>query len=173
MKPRLHAALYEDGQALLEAVRETRSAGFEVDDVFTPYPIHGMEHELGLRRSRLAVVGFIAGLAGLVLALALQWWTSAIDWPLNVGGKPFNSFPVFIPVAFELTVLFSGFISLGILLLRTRLWPGSRRRTLPRVTDDRFGLVLVERDASFDAATAHEILLRNGAIEILESEDLL
>ncbi len=173
MSPRYHAALFRDEHDLLEAVRRSREEGYAVEDAYTPYPVHRLDEAMGLRRSRLASVGFIAGVSGLVLALTLQMWTSAVDWPLIVGGMPFNSFPVFIPVAFELTVLFSGLITVGILLMRARLWPGSRRRSLPRVTDDRFGLVLLEQDASFDRGRAYRMLRACGAEEIHEGEDLL
>jgi len=173
MMDRYHIGFFPDEKSLLEAAREAKNLRFEIEDVYTPYPVHGLDEIMGLRPSRLAVVGFIAGVVGLIFALTLQIWTSAVDWPLNVGGKPFNSFPVFIPVAFELTVLFSGFIALGGLVIRTRLWPFSRRPVLPGVTDDLFALVLAERDAGFDLHEAHELMLRAGAVDITEGIDLV
>jgi hypothetical protein len=105
---RYTAAVFRHEQELLDAALEARQAGFEVYDVYTPFPVHGMDQAAGLRPSRLTWIALIAGAVGLMFGLGLQVWTSAYDWPLNVGGKPFNSFPLFIPVTFELTVLFSG-----------------------------------------------------------------
>jgi hypothetical protein len=126
-----------------------------------------------LRRSRLTWIAFVAGAAGLFFGLGLQVWTSAYDWPLNVGGKPFNSFPLFIPVAFELTVLFSGLIAIGVLLLRNRLWLFSRRLVFDRVTDDRFVIVLKQSDASFDIHRAMELFSRYNAIKVIEGDQFV
>src|SRR5215470_9743500 len=149
---RYMAAFFKREEELLEAVLDARRSGFEIHDVFTPFPVHGLDQAAGLSRSHLTWVAFIAGAAGLMFGLGLQVWTSAYDWPLNVGGKPFNSFPLFIPVTFELTVLFSGLIAIGVLLVRNRLWLFSRRLVFERVTDDRFVMVLKQRDASFDVS---------------------
>jgi hypothetical protein len=95
------------------------------------------------------------------------------DWPLNVGGKPFNSFPLFIPVTFELTVLFSGLIAIGVLLLRNRMWIFSKRLVFDRVTDDRFVMVLRQSDASFDARKAMELFARHGVLRVIEGDQFV
>jgi hypothetical protein len=105
--------------------------------------------------------------------LGLQVWTSVYDWPLNVGGKPFNSFPLFIPVTFELTVLFSGLIAIGVLLMRNRLWLFSKRRVFDRVSDDRFVLVLTQYDASFDARRAMKLFANHGAVRVTEGDQFV
>lgn len=140
---------------------EARLRGFEIQDVFTPYPIHGMDRAVGLKRSRLGWIAFVAGALGLISAILLQVWTSAYDWPLNVGGKPFNSFPLFVPVMFELTVLFSGLISIGVLFMMNRLWIMSKKKIFEGVTDDRFILVLKQEDASFDTEKGSTSLQKN------------
>lgn len=170
---RYFAGFFTTEENILHATSEARDRGFEIHDVFTPYPVHGLDEAMALKRSNLTWVGFSAGLFGLVFALALQIWTSAYDWPLNVGGKPFNSFPVFIPVAFELTVLFSGLISVGALFMKNRMYPTMKRVVLPGVTDDRFVLVLSERDASFDYEEARRLFERHGAVDMLEGEGLV
>ena len=170
---RYTAAFFESEDDLLASAEDARLQGFEIEDVFTPFPVHGMDRAVGLKPSRLTWIAFAAGAFGLAFALALQVWTSAYDWPLNVGGKPFNSFPLFIPVAFELTVLFSGLIAIGVLFLRNRLWLFSRRRVFERVTDDRFVLVLCQRDASFDMNRALDLFARYHAVGVVEGDQFV
>ena len=167
---RYTAAVFRHEGELFAAAAEAREEGFEVHDVYTPFPVHGMDQAAGLNRSRLTWIALIAGAVGLMFGLGLQVWTSAYDWPLNVGGKPFNSFPLFIPVTFELTVLFSGLIAIGVLLVRNRLWLFSKRMVFSRVTDDRFVIVLKQSDASFDARRAMKLFARHGAIKIIEGD---
>lgn len=170
---RYTAAFFRREQDLLEATREARTAGFEIHDVYTPYAVHGLDEAMGLGRTRMAWVAFAGGVIGLLGGLLLQIWTSAYDWPLNVGGKPFNSFPLFIPVAFELTVLFSGLIAIGVLFLRNRLWIFNRRQVFERVTDDRFVLVLRQPDASFDADRANALLKDHHALSVIEGDQFV
>ena len=167
---RYTAAVFRHEDELFAAALEAREAGFEVHDVYTPFPVHGMDQAAGLRPSRLTWIALIAGAVGLMFGLGLQVWTSAYDWPLNVGGKPFNSFPLFIPVTFELTVLFSGLIAIGVLLIRNRLWLFSRRMVFSGVTNDRFVIVLKQSDASFDARRAMKLFAKHGAIKVIEGD---
>lgn len=146
----LHFGAFDDAHDALEASRECVGRGMDVVDVFGPHPVHGIEDVLGLRPSRLSWVCFIAGLTGLAFALWLQYWTSADDWPLNVGGKPFESLPAFIPVAFEMTVLFAGLGTVAAFLAWARLYPGRRPPLeLDRATDDRFVVVVRGAGAPF------------------------
>jgi hypothetical protein len=167
------AAFFRNEENLLAAVTEARERDFEVYDVFTPFPVHGMDDAMGLRPSRLSWIAFIAGVMGLAFGLGLQIWTSVYDWPLNIGGKPFNSFPLFVPVAFELTVLFSGLIAIGVLFAINRLWILSDRKVFNRVTDDRFVLVLRQSNAAFDKRRAMQILTSHGAIEVIEGDQFV
>ena len=170
---RFTAAFFESADDLVAGAAEARGAGFDVYDVYTPYPIHGMDRAVGLAPSRLTWIAFLAGALGLVFGLTLQVWTSAYDWPLNVGGKPFNSFPLFIPVAFELTVLFSGLIAIGVLFARNRMWLFSKRRVFEGVTNDRFVLVLRQSDASFDIDKAQSLFARHNAINVIEGDQFV
>jgi len=136
---------------ILGAVKETRASGYNIYDVYTPYAVHGLDEAMGLKPSRLTYVCFLFALLGLLTAIITQFWIGSIDWPLNVGGKPFNSLPAYLPVAFELTVLFGGLGVVFVMLLRTKLYPGKRERSIhPRVTDNRFVLVLEVSDAVTD-----------------------
>lgn len=167
---RYAAAFFDNEHDLMAIAAESRLRGFEIHDVFTPYPVHGMDRAVGLRRSRLGWIAFVAGALGLVSAVLLQVWTSAYDWPLNVGGKPFNSFPLFVPVMFELTVLFSGLISIGVLFMLNRLWIFSKKEIFERVTDDRFVLVLKQADASFDNEKAKRLFKKYNALSVIEGD---
>src|SRR5262249_17509897 len=136
---------------LLGAVRAIRDHDWDIADVYAPYPVHGLEEALGWPRSRLPVACFLGGAAGVGLAFWFQFWTSAVDWPHNVGGRPWNSLPAFVPVAFECMVLFAGFSLLFAWLFRCRLYPG-KKALMPTLglTNDRFAVVL--RDATTPAA---------------------
>lgn len=170
---RYTAAVFENEDDLVGAATAARKSGFEVFDAYTPLAVHGLDRAVGLPPSRLTWIAFLAGALGLVFGLTLQVWTSAYDWPLNVGGKPFNSFPLFIPVAFELTVLFSGLIAIGVLFARNRMWLFSKRRVFERVTDDRFVLVLKQSDASFDVEKAVNLFARHHAINVIEGDQFV
>lgn len=164
---------FREEKALLGAVRGLRDRGFAISDVYSPYAIHGIDEAMGLRRSRLPLVTFIAGATGLALAMLFQYWTSVVDWPINVGGKPDNSTLAWLPVAFEITVLFGALTTVLAFFLRSRLFPGARAQVFhPRVSNDTFALVLEQRDASLDASQARRLLNELGAISV-ESKEVL
>jgi ActD protein len=107
---------FVEEEPLLEAARTLRAKGVTGLDLHSPYPLHGAEEALGLRRSTVPLVALVAGVGGAVSGYLLQWWTVGIDWPLNVGNRPPHSPPAFIPVTFELGVLFASLaIFLGLL----------------------------------------------------------
>ncbi|MBZ4416934.1 DUF3341 domain-containing protein [Myxococcus sp. RHSTA-1-4] len=161
---------FDSEEKVLDATRAVREAGYALHDVYTPYAVHGMDDAMGLRPSRLTWVCFGAGLTGAAAALSLQYYTSVVSWPLNVGGKPFNSFPAFIPVSFELTVLFAALTTVAAFLIRAKLFPGNKRVALPRVTDDRFAIAVEPREAPADMAAAEDVLRRHGAVEMARVE---
>jgi hypothetical protein len=163
---RAEVGVFPTEDALLAAAAACRQRGVELLDAHTPYPVHGIDDVLGIRRTRLPYVTFAGGVLGLVLALWLQYWSSAVDYPLNVGGKPFDSLPAFIPVAFEMLVLCAGLLTVAVFLLRSRLAPGRRARAMdPRITDDRFALVVRRRDASIALSDLQQMLRTHGALE--------
>lgn len=170
MSARVLVGYFADEHNILSAARAAREAGLPVHDVYTPYAVHGMDEAMGLRPSRLTWVCFGAGLAGLLIAWALQHFTSVIDWPIIVGGKPHNSIPAFIPVAFELTVLVAGLTTVAALLARSLLFPGSKGVALPRVTDDRFALAITPVGPGFDAEVAVQLMREHGAVETTYAE---
>jgi len=157
---------FENEDQILAATTAARTSGMTIHDVYTPYAVHGMDDAMGLRPSRLPWVTFIAGLTGLACAWGLQYYTSVVSWSLNIGGKPYHSLPAFIPVMFELTVLFAALWSVAALFARERMYPGARPKVLPGVTNDRFALAIVTEAARFDKESATQFMNRHGAIEV-------
>lgn len=133
---------FADPTALVEATKKTREANYESFDCYTPYPVHGLEKAQGLPRSWVPFVTMGAALTGFMCACALQYWTSAVDWPLNVGGKPLWSWPAFVPIMFELTVLFAGLCTVGAMFIANG-FPNTKKRAFdPNVTRDRFAIMI-------------------------------
>ncbi len=114
-KEKIYGAVgeFSSPEALLEAARGLRDKGFQKMDACTPFPIHGIDEVLGIKRSRLGFLVFLGGAAGLMGGLLLQWWTSAVDYPLVIGGKPYFAFEYSVPITFELTILLSAFCAVG------------------------------------------------------------
>jgi len=164
-------ASFADADSLMKAVPSVRGENFRIFDVYAPYPIHGLDQAMGVRRTRLPLVTLLVGLFGLSLAITFQYYTSIFDWPLNVGGKPRNSTLAFLPVCFELTVLLGGLATVAALFVRTRLYPGKQEKLIvDGVTNDTFALVLRRPEGSYDADRARALLEQHGAREISERE---
>jgi len=134
---------FYDEAVLFPAVKKVRRAGYKIHDVYTPFPIHGLDKEMGLRDTSLHIAGFIYGLSGTITAVGFITWALTTDWPLDFGGKPYFSLPAWIPITFELTVLFA---SIGMVL--TFCWlcemaPFVKKDHFnPRSTDDTFVMAL-------------------------------
>lgn len=143
MSRHIFVGVFEREADVIEAADASRQRGFEIADAFTPYAVHGLDRAMGLKRSWLPWACLGLGLAGLTFATWFQFWTTALAWPVNVGGRPWNSLPAFVPVMFELTVLCAGVGVVITFVIARRLGPG-RAPEIPdiRVTHDRFVLVL-------------------------------
>ncbi|KOH44217.1 DUF3341 domain-containing protein [Sunxiuqinia dokdonensis] len=152
-------AYYLDEEDLLKGIGQMKAKGLKILDVLTPFPVHGIDKALNMRRSRLTRVAFVAGAIGAVLGFGFQAWIFTVDYPLNIGGKPFFAVPSFMPVAFELTVLFSAFAMVIAFFVSNKLGPGAKALIHDeRATDDRF-LVVVEVDDSLADENIKEIEL--------------
>jgi hypothetical protein len=155
---------------LLEAVRTVKKWGCTILDVYLPYPIHGLEEELGWRRSWLPAACFLSGTTGVALATWFQFWTTAEDWPLNVGERPWNSLPAFVPVIFETMVLLAGFGLVFAWLWRCGLYPGrTAEMPAPGLTNDRFAL-MVRSSGALEIADLQRLLHDCHAVELTEHE---
>ncbi len=171
MSRRLFLAVFEREDDLLGATAAVRAEGLRIVDVYTPYAVHGLDEAMGLKPSRLSRACLTCGAIGVAVALWLQYWTMTVDWPINVGGRPWNSLPAFVPVTFEVMVLFAG---LGVVLaffIVSRLYPGKRARIpLPDTTGSRFVLVL-EEGAAFDSVKVKQLLTSYHATLTEEREE--
>lgn len=169
MSRRLMLGFFDGEDDILAATRAVRIAGFAVEDVYAPYAVHGLDKAIGLKPSKLPWVCFALGLAGAALKVWFEIWTSATDWAINVGGKPFNSLPAFVPVTFEVMVLFAGMSTVFAFFWVARLYPGKRAKLPdPAVTDGHFVLVIEESDATFNAAAVHELLENYNVLRVEE-----
>lgn len=164
------AAIFETEESILAAARKTREAGFKDFEAISPYPVHGMEEACGIKRSWIPYVTFVASLVGLASALWLTWWTSAVNWPLNVGGKPFFSLPAFIPIMFELTILFAALCSVGTLFAVCGLPRINPPIIDPDLTSHKFAIFIPSFDASYDERKIEDLFRSFGAKEIKRTE---
>jgi hypothetical protein len=136
-------AIYDDDDKLLDAVKHLKKEGVYIEDVFTPFPVHGLDKALGLAPTRISIAGFIYGCIGFAFAIFMMNYIMIVDWPQNIGGKPSFSFienmPAFVPILFELTVFFSAHLMVITFYLRSRLWPFKKAENpIPETTDDKF-----------------------------------
>lgn len=163
--------VYDDDEKVLHAVEQLQHEGLKVHDVFSPFPIHGIDPLLGLKRSRLPKAAFWFGALGLTLALTMQWWMMGVDWPMDISGKPSIPWPSFVPVTFELTVLLSALGMVGTYLVASKMGPGAQAVLADlRQTDDRF--VILMRTANDDATRARQLeaYQRTGAVDVRVAE---
>jgi hypothetical protein len=169
MSKRLFIGVFDNEDNTLAAVRASRQHGFKVVDVYAPYAVHGVEEAMGLAPSRLPWFVFAVGLLGATLKVWFEFWTTAVDWPVNVGGKPFNSLPAFVPVTFEVMVLFAAVGAVLSFFVVCRLYP-AKRVVLPvaGVTDNRFAVVLEQTDSTFEPAEVQKMFENFHAVRVEE-----
>ena len=164
------SAYFTDEEDLLRASKILMEKKILILDVLTPFPVHGLDKVLGLKESKLPIVGFIAGAIGTLFAFGFQTWAFVVDYPLFIGGKPHFSIPAFIPITFEVTVLFAAFAMVFAFLFRSKLGLGAKNKIHDeRITDDRFVIIIEanENDEHFrnvkailEQEEAHEIQLK-------------
>jgi hypothetical protein len=167
MKKRNNISIYFDDEVpLLQAVRKLRESKEIITDVLSPFPVHGLDEALSIKRSRIPIVGFIFGALGAILAFGFQAWVFTVSYPLIIGGKPFFSVPAFIPITFEVTVLFAGLSMVAALLIRSKLKPDIRFEPVDeRITDDRFVILI---DAVNEETTLKRVRSLLSEIQIIE-----
>ncbi len=163
-------AEYETPAAIYHACEQIRDVGFRRFDAYTPFPVHGLDKAMGLGPSYLPWLVLCAGITGGTLAILFMIWTSAYDLPLNIGGKPILSIPAFIPVTFEVTILFSGLTAVFGMFFLNRMptynYPLFEVARFAKVTDDRFFVMIEARDKRYDRARVTEFLEKTGAVHI-------
>jgi hypothetical protein len=165
--------LFDHEDNLIDAIRAFKKEHIEITDTLTPFPIHGLEHELGYKDTRLHTAGFFFGITGMVVALSIMTWISTNNYPLNIGGKPYFALPSFIPITFELTVLYAAVGMVIVYCIRNGLFPGNVPRIFDeRITDDRFALTFEMNDelTSDKIEKIVSILKSAGAVDIKTKE---
>lgn len=166
------SALYDDDDVLLKGIKDVRDKGFNVDEVYSPFPIHGLDPVMGLKRTRIAIAAFLYGVLGLTTAISMTYGMLIVDWPMNIGGKPSftwgENMPAFVPIMFELTVFFAAHLMVWTYFAKNGLYPGRKAQNPdPRTTDDKF---LMEVDLGRgDKEELMSVLRDSGAIEISEN----
>lgn len=161
--------VFEDEDVLLHAVEGIRSKGVKIHEVYSPFPVHGLDEALGYRRSRLPKAAFLFGMTGTILALTMQIWMLGFDWPMIIGGKNFVSLPPFIPVTFELTVLLSALGMVGTFMIVSDMKPYKWPRQFDlRSTDDKHVMAVDLGANKLSKDEISSILKANGASEVNE-----
>lgn len=167
-------AEFDSDTALVAAARAVREAGFRRWDTHSPFPIHGMDRAMGLGRSPLGKIVFVAGLLGAATGMGLQWFANAYDYPLITQAKPYFSWQAFVPVTFELMVLFAAFAAVFGMFLLNGLpqWyhPALKSDHFARASNDGFFLVIEAADKHFDPQQTRRLLEANGAVVVTELE---
>lgn len=166
-------ALYDDDDHLIKAVKETRAEKHHIEEVYTPFPVHGLDKVMGLNHTRLAITSFMYGVLGLGVAVWMMNFMMIGDWPRNIGGKPsfsfFQNMPAFVPIMFELTVFFAAHLMVITFYMRSKIWPFKKAENPdPRTTDDHF---LMEVSAGKNnIQSVAEFLHSTGAKEVTLKE---
>ena len=170
MSKKYLVGVYSDDEVLLSAVRNIKNRGIQIFEVYTPFPIHGIDDLLGIKRSRLPIAAFCFGALGTFTAVSMQSYMLGFDWPMDIGGKPNYAFPSFIPITFELTVLIASLGMVAVYLMVNKLFPGqSVSLAHERQTDDRF-VVVVEAAGNENDNLIKQAFTDTGAIEVNEKE---
>ena len=168
-------AEFESPAALIEAARQARAAGYRKIDAYTPYPIEELAHALALPRTKLPLLVFLGGALGCATGLGMQWFATAVHYPINVAGRPLASWPSYIPITFELTVLFAAIAAvLGMLGLNGLPMPYHPVFNVPRfalASRDRFFLCIEAGDPLFDPRATKAFLESLGGREVAEVEE--
>lgn len=166
-------ATYDDDLVLLEGAKKLVANGIHINDVFSPFPIHGIDPVIGIKQTRLAICGFIYGLIGLSLALTGMYYFMIYDWPMNIGGKPndyfYQNIPAFVPISFEFTVLMAAHGMALTFFIRNWTLPGIKARNpYPYTTDDKFVMEIHPEDSNISVEDLTKHLNETGSIKVEE-----
>lgn len=164
------AGIFLTEDQALKAAKKTKEMGFTKFDAITPYPVHGMEEACGIKRSWIPYVAFGMGLFGMTCGLLLTWWTSAVNWPINIGGKPAFSLPAFIPVIFELTILFAALSSVAALFKACGIPKVNPPIIDKDLTCHKFAIFIPQDDVGYNESKIQDMFKGLGAAEIKKAE---
>ena len=161
-------AFYNDDEVLVDAVKAVKAEHLHIEEVFCPFPVHGLDKAMGLAPTRLAITAFLYGVTGLSFAIWMTNYMMIQDWPQDIGGKPnfswFTNMPAFVPIMFELTVFFAAHLMVITFYMRSRIWPFKEAENPdPRTTDDHFLMEIPVHDNEEELTS---LLKETGAVEI-------
>jgi len=161
-------AIYTDDDVLLSAVKAVKAEKHHIEEIYTPFPVHGLDKAMGLAPTKIAITSFMYGCLGLTVAIVMMNYIMIQDWPQNIGGKPSFSYienmPAFVPIMFEMTVFFAAHLMVITFYLRSRMWPFKNAENPdPRTTDDHF---LMEVAVHGNENDLERLLEKTGAVEI-------
>lgn len=164
-------AEFESAQTLLDAIHRAQAAGYDVMDAYTPFPVEAVSEAIEHHKpSKVSLLVLIGGLTGASVAFLGQWWVSAVDYPLNIGGRPYFSWPAFVPPAFEMTILFAAFAAVfGMFILNglpQPYHPVFNVKNFERASQDRCFLVIESKDPKFDHQATRDFLAGLGSEEV-------
>lgn len=172
--------LYGDDDDLMKAVKTIRKEGIDINEVYTPFPVHGLDKALSLKKTRISDIAFLYGVFGVTLATTLTWYTMAYDWPQDIGGKPaftwFENMPAFVPIMFELTVFCTAHFMSLTFMVRNKMYPGAEPQNPdPRTTDDKFLIEITSDNVEkvkdlFVSTGAEEISIKDSISPITKEE---
>ena len=161
-------AVYDDDDKLLDAIKSLKKNKIMIEEVFTPFPVHGLDHLLDLKPTRIAIAAFIYGCIGFTFGLLMIYYIMIVDWPQNIGGKPsftlIENIPSFVPIIFEMTVFFAAHLMVITFYLKSKLWPFKKAENPhPSTTDDKF---LIDMETGTNVSKTKTMLKKLGAISI-------
>lgn len=168
-------AEFDDSDTLLHAAEAAYKAGYRTMDAYSPLPIHGLSEAIGFKKTYVSTFTLIGGLVGAATGFGMQYIASAIHYPFDIGGKPFNSWPSFMPITFELTILFGAFAALGSMLILNGLpqphHPVFNAKRFERASSDGFFLCIESEDLQYDAEGTKQFLQEQNPVEVSEVLD--
>ncbi|MFP2996796.1 DUF3341 domain-containing protein [Spongiivirga sp. MCCC 1A20706] len=168
MSDKVVQALYNDDDVLMNAVKKVKAEKHHIEEVYCPFPVHGLDKAMGLEGTRIAITSFMYGCVGLTVAILMMNYIMIEDWPQDIGGKPSFSYienmPAFVPIMFELTVFFAAHLMVITFYMRSKLWPFKKAENPDvRTTDDHF---LMEVSTHGNEAEVVALLQSTGAVEV-------
>jgi len=172
MSNKVIQAMYNDDDILMDAVKEVRAANHHIEEIYTPFPVHGLDKAMGLKGTRIAITAFMYGCVGFVFSIWMMNYMMIEDWPQDIGGKPSFTFlqnmPAFVPIMFEMTVFFAAHLMVITFYMRSKLWPFKKAENPdPRTTDDMF---VMEVSVDENESDLVSFLEKTGTVEIKVTE---
>ncbi len=160
--------VYDNPDTVFSVTEHLVKSGYDVHDVYTPFAVHNLDKVIGVKRTRLSTAAFVFAMIGLISAVTLQTFASYFDWQMNIGGKPSLHIPTYIPITFELSILFTAFGMVGCFFFVSRMFFGRNTDVMDiRVTDDRF-VIAVNVNSKTDVKALEQVFVSGGALEVKE-----